>query len=384
MKSLQMYRNLFANIIKIRKSGRFFSNMAGQGWNIAGNLITFAQLKRRMSMNLKALLEPVGTFAWWRSMFAIVLGCLIMAVGYSYFVSPYNIVPGGVYGMGIVLHNVFPSIQVGTFGYMIDVPLLASAIIVFGRQFGGRTLFAACLTPGPINLLSWIAFPNQEALEALDPKQLFGGVIDLSNDLMLASLLGAVLIGLGVGLVLRNQATTGGTDIIAMYLQKFAKMKFSTGILLADSCVVLSGLLVIGFGVGSGADREAVEGGSWLLSFYSLITIYVSSRVLAYVIDGASYDKLLFIISENHHAELRDFIIEDMDRSGTYIKGKGMYTDQDREMIFVVVSRKEVHLVQNKVREIDPKAFMVVTDAYETFGEGFKQFPDKDTIQAVG
>ena len=384
MKSLQMYRNLFANIIKIRKSGRFFSNMAGPGWNIAGNLITFAQLKRRMSMNLKALLEPVGTFAWWRSMFAIVLGCLIMAVGYSYFVSPYNIVPGGVYGMGIVLHNVFPSIQVGTFGYMIDVPLLASAIIVFGRQFGGRTLFAACLTPGLINLLSWIAFPNQEALEALDPKQLFGGVIDLSNDLMLASLLGAVLIGLGVGLVLRNQATTGGTDIIAMYLQKFAKMKFSTGILLADSCVVLSGLLVIGFGVGSGADREAVEGGSWLLSFYSLITIYVSSRVLAYVIDGASYDKLLFIISENHHAELRDFIIEDMDRSGTYIKGKGMYTDQDREMIFVVVSRKEVHLVQNKVREIDPKAFMVVTDAYETFGEGFKQFPDKDTIQAVG
>ena len=358
--------------------------MAGQGWNIAGNLITFAQLKRRMSMNLKALLEPVGTFAWWRSMFAIVLGCLIMAVGYSYFVSPYNIVPGGVYGMGIVLHNVFPSIQVGTFGYMIDVPLLASAIIVFGRQFGGRTLFAACLTPGLINLLSWIAFPNQEALEVLDPKQLFGGVIDLSNDLMLASLLGAVLIGLGVGLVLRNQATTGGTDIIAMYLQKFAKMKFSTGILLADSCVVLSGLLVIGFGVGSGADREAVEGGSWLLSFYSLITIYVSSRVLAYVIDGASYDKLLFIISENHHAELRDFIIEDMDRSGTYIKGKGMYTDQDREMIFVVVSRKEVHLVQNKVREIDPKAFMVVTDAYETFGEGFKQFPDKDTIQAVG
>lgn len=358
--------------------------MVAQGWNIAGNLITFAQLKRRTRMNLKALLEPVGTFAWWRSMFTIALGCLIMAVGYSYFVSPYNIVPGGVYGMGIVLHNIFPSIQVGTFGYMIDVPLLASAILVFGRQFGGRTLFAACLTPGLINLLSWAAFPDQEALEALDPARLFGGAIDLSNDLMLASLLGAVLIGLGVGLVLCNQATTGGTDIIAMYLQKFARMKFSTGILLADSCVVLSGLLVIGFGWGSGADRGAVEGGSWLLSFYSLITIYVSSRVIAYVIDGASYDKLLFIISQDHHAELRDFIIEDMDRSGTYIKAKGMYTDQDREMIFVVVSRKEVNVMQNKVREIDPKAFMVVTDAYETFGEGFKQFPDKDAIQAVG
>jgi len=377
MKSLQMYRNLFANIIKIRKSGRFFSNMAGQGWNIAGNLITFAQLKRRMSMNLKALLEPVGTFAWWRSMFAIVLGCLIMAVGYSYFVSPYNIVPGGVYGMGIVLHNVFPSIQVGTFGYMIDVPLLASAIIVFGRQFGGRTLFAACLTPGLINLLSWIAFPNQEALEALDPKQLFGGVIDLSNDLMLASLLGAVLIGLGVGLVLRNQATTGGTDIIAMYLQKFAKMKFSTGILLADGFVVLSGLAVIGFGIGT--DEAAANG--WMLTLYSLITIYILSRVIAYLLDGASYDKLLFIISD-HHEELKRFIIDDLDRSATYIKSKGMYTDSLRDMIFLVVSRKEVRLVQHKIKEIDPKAFVVVTDAYETFGEGFKQFPEKNEIQA--
>ena len=384
MKSLQMYRNLFANIIKIRKSGRFFFKYGRTGVEYCREFDYFCTVKTtheyefesasRTGRNLRVVAFDVRHRTGVSDHGGRVL----------YFVSPYNIVPGGVYGMGIVLHNVFPSIQVGTFGYMIDVPLLASAIIVFGRQFGGRTLFAACLTPGLINLLSWIAFPNQEALEALDPKQLFGGVIDLSNDLMLASLLGAVLIGLGVGLVLRNQATTGGTDIIAMYLQKFAKMKFSTGILLADSCVVLSGLLVIGFGVGSGADREAVEGGSWLLSFYSLITIYVSSRVLAYVIDGASYDKLLFIISENHHAELRDFIIEDMDRSGTYIKGKGMYTDQDREMIFVVVSRKEVHLVQNKVREIDPKAFMVVTDAYETFGEGFKQFPDKDTIQAVG
>ena len=166
-----------------------------------------------------------------------------------------------------------------------------------------------------------------------------------------------------------------------MYLQKFAKMKFSTGILLADSCVVLSGLLVIGFGVGSGADREAVEGGSWLLSFYSLITIYVSSRVLAYVIDGASYDKLLFIISD-HHEELKRFIIDDLDRSATYIKSKGMYTDSLRDMIFLVVSRKEVRLVQHKIKEIDPKAFVVVTDAYETFGEGFKQFPEKNEIQA--
>ena len=377
MKSLQMYRNLFANIIKIRKSGRFFSNMAGQGWNIAGNFITFAQLKRRMSMNLKALLEPVGTFAWWRSMFAIVLGCLIMAVGYSYFVSPYNIVPGGVYGMGIVLHNVFPSIQVGTFGYMFDVPLMLTAMLVFGGQFGTRTVLAALYTPGFMNVLTRLVYPDAAAVESLDPALLLGGRLDLSNDLLLTCIIGAVVIGIGQGVVVRQQATTGGTDIVGMLLQKFAGIKFSTGILLADGFVVLSGLAVIGFGIGT--DEAAANG--WMLTLYSLITIYISSRVIAYLLDGASYDKLLFIISD-HHEELKRFIIDDLDRSATYIKSKGMYTDSLRDMIFLVVSRKEVRLVQHKIKEIDPKAFVVVTDAYETFGEGFKQFPEKNGIQA--
>ena len=118
-----------------------------------------------------------------------------------------------------------------------------------------------------------------------------------------------------------------------------------------------------------------------MLTLYSLITIYITSRVVAYLLDGASYDKLLFIISDNH-AELKRFIIEDLDRSATYIKSRGMYTDAARDMIFLVVSRKEVRQVQHKIREIDPRAFVVVTDAYETFGEGFKKFPDKNDIQA--
>ena len=187
----------------------------------------------------------------------------------------------------------------------------------------------------------------------------------------------SVAIGVGQGLVVRQQATTGGTDIVAMLLQKFAGIKFSTGIFLADGFVVLSGLAVIGFGLGTG---EAASNG-WMLTLYSLITIYITSRVVAYLLDGASYDKLLFIISDNH-AELKRFIIEDLDRSATYIKSRGMYTDAARDMIFLVVSRKEVRQVQHKIREIDPRAFVVVTDAYETFGEGFKKFPDKNDIQA--
>ena len=319
----------------------------------------------------------MGSWAWWRSWFLIFLGCSIMGTGFVLFINPYNFVPGGVYGLGIVLHNIFPSIQVGTFGYMFDIPLMITGLLIFGRQFGTRTVLAALYTPGYMNILTRLVYPTPEAVESLDPSLLLGGRLNLSNDLLLACIIGAVIIGVGLGIVVRQQATTGGTDIVGMLLQKFAGIKFSTGILLADGFVVLSGLVVIGFGVGTG---EAASNG-WMLTLYSLITIYTSSRVVAYLLDGASYDKLLFIISD-HHDELKRFILEDLDRSATYLKSRGMYTDSVRDMIFLVVSRKEVHHVQNKIREIDPKAFVVVTDAYETFGEGFKQFPDKNEIQA--
>lgn len=329
-------------------------------------------------MNTKALLEPMGSWAWWRSWFLIFLGCAIMGAGFVLFVNPYNFVPGGVYGMGIVLHNIFPSIQVGTFGYMFDIPLMLTAMFVFGGQFGTRTVLAALFTPGFMNILTRLVYPDAAAVESLDPALLLGGRLDLSNDLLLTCIIGAVVIGVGQGIVVRQQATTGGTDIVGMLLQKFAGIKFSTGIFLADGFVVLSGLAVIGFGLGTGGE-ENPQG--WMLTLYSLITIYISSRVVAYLLNGASYDKLLFIISD-HHEQLKRFIIDDLDRSATYLKAKGMYTDQGRDMIFLVVSRKEVHAVQHKIREIDPKAFVVVTDAYETFGEGFKQFPDKNEIQA--
>ena len=325
----------------------------------------------------KTAKETLANFGWWRDMIAIVIGCVMVSAGFVFFINPYNIVPGGVYGAGIVLHNIFPSVQVGTFGYMFDIPLLITAIIIFGKQFGGRTLFAACITPGLMNIISALAYPTEEALHSLDPAQLLGGAINLSDHLMLTCILGGTILGAGLGLVVRSNATTGGTDIVAMLLNKYFHVPFSRGVLLADSCVVLAGLLVIGFGIGLEDDGAS---GGWLLSLYSLICIFVSSRVIDYVIDGASYDKLLFIIGNTHSEALRDYIINDLERGGTYIKSSGMYSNEDKEMIFLVVSRREVAQVQRKIREIDPKLFLVVTDAYDTYGEGFKPFPEKDAM----
>ncbi|MBQ2007302.1 MAG: YitT family protein [Alistipes sp.] len=324
----------------------------------------------------QSIKESLTNLVWWREMITIVIGCAMCAVGFVFFINPYNIVPGGVYGMGIVLHNIFPSIQVGTFGYMMDIPLLTIAIILFGKQFGGRTLFAAFITPGIMNIISAAVYPTKEALQSLDPSQLMGGAINLSNHLMLACILGGTIIGAGLGQVVRSNATTGGTDIIAMILNRYLHIPFSRGVLMADSFVVLAGLIVIGFGVGI----DGGEAGGWLLSLYSLICIFVTSRVIDYVIDGASYDKLLFIIGNTHSEPLRQYIINDMERGGTYIKASGMYSKDEKEMIFLVVSRREVAQVQRKIREIDPTIFLVVTDAYDTYGEGFKPFPEKDAM----
>ena len=308
----------------------------------------------------------------------IVIGCTLLAAGYVLFISPYNIVPGGVYGAGIVLHNIFPSIQVGTFGYMFDIVLLILAFIAFGPRFGSKTVVAALLTPGIMNLITYLVYPNEEAIQALDPAQLLGGALNMSDHLMLTTIVGAVVLGIGVGLVVKEQATTGGTDIVAMMLQKYCKMTFSSGVLVADSMVVLAGLLVIGFGFGTGGEMSKE---AWQMPLYSLIAIYISSRVLAYMLDGASYDRIIFIITSHHNEEFRRYILEEMDRSGTYIKTSGMYTNAEKEMIFLVVPRHELTKVQRAVKEYDPKAFMVVANAYNTFGEGFKPMPEKHELE---
>ena len=327
-------------------------------------------------MNLKEHLSVLASPRWWWSWFKIVLGCALLAGGYVLFISPYKIVPGGVYGAGIVLHNIFPTIKVGTFGYMFDTVLLIFAFIAFGPRFGSKTVVAALLTPGLMNIFTRLAFPP-EAIESLDPSKMLGGVLDMSDHLMLTTIVGAVVLGVGVGLVVKEQATTGGTDIVAMMLQKYCKMTFSTGVLIADTIVVLAGLVVIGFGIGS--DSGDAQG--WQLSFYSLIAIYVSSRVLAYMLDGASYDRIIFIITSHHNEEFRKFILDELERSGTYIKTSGMYTNADKEMIFLVVPRHELAKVQRAVKEHDPQAFMTVANAYNTYGEGFKPLPEKHELE---
>lgn len=280
----------------------------------------------------------------------VVVGAALLAAAFVLFITPYRIVPGGVYGMGVVLNYLFPAIPVGTYGLSMDIPLLIIAFRIFGARFGTKTIVAAILTPLFMNGLTWFA--------GTDPVTMFSGKIDLSNDILLSCIFGGTLMGLGIGLILKTHATSGGTDIVAMIVSKYLHMPISRAVLYVDSLVVLFGLIVLG---------------DWKLPLYSLVTIFVSSRVIDYIVDGGSGDKLLFILSGKHD-QIRDYILDGLDRGGTYIKASGMYTGADKEMIFVVVSRREVSLMRDRIREVDPDAFMIVVDAHETLGEGFKTF----------
>ena len=329
-----------------------------------------------MKKNIKSAITSWG---------GILLGSFLMSAGFVLFINPYNIVPGGVYGASIVLHNLIPSIQVGTFGYFFDIPLLILSVILLGGKVGGKTIVASMITPIWMNGLSLLCYPTKEALRTLDPSLLLYGRLDLSNHLIVAVIAGSILIGIGCGIVVKSGATTGGTDIISMIMQKYLHIRFSKGILIADGTVVLFGLIVFSLGLGVNSDeaQTAVEQQAQgiLLSLYSLMSIFLSSRVLARTINGAKDDKLLFIISDRDLEELHDYILNGLERSATIIKSSGLYSKGNKEMIFIVVSYKDVHTLKQQVKIADPNAFVVVTDAYDTFGEGWKDLPEKGEVQ---
>ncbi len=308
-----------------------------------------------------------------RSWIGVFLGTLIVCVGYVLFINPYNIVPGGVYGASIVLHNLFPNIQVGTFGYFFDVPLFIISVWLLGAKLGMKTLVSALTLPLFMNALSWFIYPDAESLQTLNPAAMLGGRLNLENNLMLTVVIGSVMIGVGSGIIVRSGATSGGTDIVGMLLQKYARIKFSRAILLVDGCVVLFGLIVFSLMTKDEAD-------SFILSFYSLIAIYIISIAIGRTLNGPKDDKMVFVISNKDLKKLHDYILKDLDRTATLIKSSGLYTGEDKEMLFIVVSYKEVQALKYIVKQADPRAFVIVTDAYDTYGEGWKMLPNENEV----
>lgn len=273
----------------------------------------------------------------------IVLGAIVLALTINWFLSPAGLVTGGISGLGIIIESVSKStmgfvIPISLTTLMLNIPLFIVAIKQKGFVFVKKSLYSVGITTILIEVTSYL--PNIFAVE---------------NDLLVTALVGGVGYGIGIGLVLRAGATTGGTDMLATILRtKFPKFPIAKLVMFIDGMIVLLGLFVFGA-------NKAV---------YAIIAIYITSRVLASVLEGLHYAKAAFIISSKSE-EIAKQIMQQIPRGSTGLKARGMYSKDEKEMLFTVVSQKEISQLTQIISEIDPRAFVAITDVKEVLGEGF-------------
>lgn len=292
---------------------------------------------------------------WFISWSLITLGAFIMAAGFVLFINPYNIVPGGVYGISIVVHyltegliDFWPDgIPIGLFGLVLNIPLTIIGIRILGPRFGVKTIIGFFLTSAFMDLLTM--FIGED-----DP-------LGLQDELLLSCIFGGVLIGVGLGLIFKSKATSGGSDIIAMIIARFTNWPLGQLLIYVDSTIVLIGLVVFK---------------DWKIPLYSWLVIYVTGKVIDMVVEGVAYEKMLLIISDKHEL-IRDKIINDLNKGGTFIDGSGMYNGVPKKVIYTVVNRREMSMLEDYIQRIDNNAFLTVIDAKEILGNGFKSLDEK-------
>ena len=265
----------------------------------------------------------------------IIVGCLIGGAAYPAFLVPNNIAPGGLTGVATILNYLF-TVPVGITSLLLNIPLFIIGWKAMGRVFVFRSLVATLLFSLFIDLLK------------LQP---------VTMDPLLGTLFGGVLLGLGLGLILRGGATTGGTDMVARMVHKrFSFITVGAFLMMIDCVVVLAAGIFI-----SATD-----------ALYALISIFISSKVLDMVLAGLSGNKACFVISDAYDRVTKRVMVE-MNRGATLLSAKGAYTGQERPVVLCVASRVEVARIKDIVREEDENAFMFITEAHEALGEGFSR-----------
>lgn len=268
----------------------------------------------------------------------LAVGSVIMSLGLVLFLIPGKIAPGGVSGIGIVLHHLF-NLPVGMVMLVFNIPLFIFGIKVLGTQFGPRTLF------------SFIAVSVVT--------DIFDRVLNLgaaTDNLLLTSIFGGILLGIGLGIVFRFKGTTGGSDILGQIIHKYSNVSIGTGILIVDFFIIsLAGLAFHDIN----------------LALYGFISLYFSSKVLDLILDGIDYARSFYIVSEKQD-DIIAAITKDMGRGGTEISGKGFYTRKERNILYTVVARKEVATLRQLIQQIDPDAFVIIANVHEVIGEGFR------------
>jgi uncharacterized membrane-anchored protein YitT (DUF2179 family) len=280
-----------------------------------------------------------------RDYFLIALASLIQAISLRLFFIPANLASGGVSGISQLINH-FTGWPIGLMVLLGNLPLFALGWrFLGGKKFGMRTAFAVV---------------TYSVLTDLIPRLHIFPEAGLTNDIVLNSLYGALVSGIGYGLVYRARGTSGGSDILARILNNWRGISMSQSYLAVDSLVILAAGFVFG----------------WPKALYALITLYVSGLVAETTLEGGGTVRTAMIVTKEVEA-ISNRVLDDLERGVTILEGSGAYTGENRPVLYVVITRAEVATLKAIVHELDPLAFMVIGVAHEALGEGFKPLKGK-------
>lgn len=307
---------------------------------------------------------------WFIAYSFIILGSLLFAFGNVLFASPYKLAPGGTYGLATVFYHLF-GWKISVSAFAMDIPLLIIGTWILGPKFGVKTVVSTLA----IVLFVWIIETFYGVIPLIhDGIFPVGDTSNLGNssligladgryfipDYFLNTLVAGLIYGLAIGFIFKSGATSGGSDIISMILNKYTKISLGTLVLIVDSSITISTLFV---------------SNQFRLPIYSIMLIVIESKIIDMVVDGIKTYKTIFIVT-NKPDQIRDAICNDLNRGGTCFKGTGLYQGAERNMIYTTVTRSEFVRLKEGIHEIDPDAFINIIDSSEIMGKGFNALPN--------
>ncbi|MBS3811196.1 MAG: YitT family protein [Halanaerobiales bacterium] len=276
-----------------------------------------------------------------KNYFLITVGGIITALSLVLLTVPNKIAAGGISGVATILYHMY-GFQVGIIILLINIPLFIAAVYFLGGSIGTKTLWGIIVLSLSVDLLTPILEP-------------------LTYEVILASIYGGVLGGLGMGIVFRGGGTTGGTDLIATLISYFfPQFSIGQGLFLIDGIVILM--------AGIFFDIE--------LALYAAITIFISTKIIDIIQQGFNVSKSVFIISDKSNS-IKEHILSQMHRGVTAFNGYGGYSGKKKDILLVTINRAEITKLKNLIREIDEDAFVIMNEAHEVLGEGFKRISYK-------
>ncbi len=285
----------------------------------------------------------------------ITLGMLLYIVGWSVFLIPNQLVGGGVSGLASVIQYI-TGIKMGYTYFVVNVVLLIIAMFILGNKFGFKTIYAIIVASVGLNLFQEI-IPSEICQ-----------ILAVENGKLMSSIMGGLMAGTGIGLCMSQGGSTGGTDIIALIVNKYRNVSPGRMILAMDVVIILSSMFV---------PMQAADGGVMQLNekittcVYGFILIAVNGTVLDMVISGSKQSVQLIILSKKH-TELADAITKDLHRGVTVLNGMGWYTKEPTEVLMVLARKYDLNILLRYIKMIDPDAFLSVSSVTGVYGKGFE------------